>query len=325
MFDHILALLSVLFKGLEGEPTFTAAQNTITTRDPDAIEAFIAAHPESVVTVALKTSAGKAHALAFDCQTPEEADRVIAAHGEPALAIEDDAVSVVLIYRQNAPIEHVISDDDELLVESVPLPTSIWSLTELSVEKIIAQAEGEVQAPVETPAATVEPFKLNDAEFVGGDLPASVLDLPLKIGFGRSRDDKRWPAKAISFEQMLSMLTIHKEGEKDGPAFIQGEAIKNDRKARAISGLYVVGLDVDSGIKLDWVTHRIQHDLKLTSIIYTTHSHLSKQTLILQSSFQKYAKKRKLPLEPTSETMRQYMMDEKNWEKWVVEDRKSVV
>ena len=178
-------------------------------------------------------------------------------------------------------------------------------------------------APVEggAPArsASAEPFKLNDAEFVGGDLPASVLDLPLKIGFGRSRDDKRWPAKAISFEQFLSVLTFHKEGDKDGPAFIQGEAIKNDRKARAISGLYVVGLDVDSGIKLDWVTHRIQHDLNLTSIIYTTHSHLSKQTLILQSSFQKYAKKRKLPLEPTSEAMRQYMMDEKNWEKWVVD------
>ncbi len=168
-------------------------------------------------------------------------------------------------------------------------------------------------------ADTVVPFKINDALFIGGDLPQKVLDLPMKLGFGRGRDDKRWPGKAMPFSAVLGLLSKNEVGEKDGKAFIQGTAIGNERKAKAMEGMWIAGLDLDSGIFPDPIGHKIQNDLKLTSVIYTTHSHNSTETHVVQNSFAQWSRKHHLDEVPTTDTMRRYMQQAKKWEPWVVE------
>lgn len=173
----------------------------------------------------------------------------------------------------------------------------------------------------ETPAAAAlpssEPFKVNDALFIGGDLPQKVLDLQMKLGFGRSRDDKRWPGKAIPFSAVLGLLTKHEVGDKDGKAFIQGTAIGNERKAKAMEGMWIAGLDLDSGIFPKPIAEKIQNDLGLTAIIYTTHSHNSTETHVVQNSFSQWAKKNGADDQPTIASMKRYMREAKKWEEWV--------
>ena len=93
-----------------------------------------------------------------------------------------------------------LPDEPESSAEPAPAPTA--------------------EAPQEPVRASVEPRKVNDATFIGGDLPTSVYDLPLDIGIAGGRDAKRWPGKKMKFGEFVGSLTKHTVGEKDGKAAV---------------------------------------------------------------------------------------------------------
>ena len=125
-----------------------------------------------------------------------------------------------------------------------------------------------------------EPFQLHDA-IVLGEIPQNVMDLSLTLGCGRNEQDKRWPARQMTWAQLVNTLSQHKVGKKEGTAFLQGSAIDNMRKANAIDALFIMGLDVDSGIHFDWAVNRVK-ELGLSAVLYTTHSHLKNDTFVLE-------------------------------------------
>ena len=185
-----------------------------------------------------------------------------------------------------------------------------------------ASNESEVNALVadgESVASSNEddPFKLNDA-MVLGEIPENVLALPLMLGFGRNEKDKRWPARQMTWANLVGMLTKHAVGEKEGTAFIQGVAIAHERKANAISELYIMGLDVDFGVSFQWAVDRVK-EMGLSSACYTTHSNMKTKTFILESSFGQFARRNKLDQFPTLETMKRFLREELHWEQWVVD------
>lgn len=170
------------------------------------------------------------------------------------------------------------------------------------------------------------PRKVNDA-IVLDDIPDIVRDLQLKLGFGKSRQDKRWPAKTMSYEALIVALSVHKVGKKDGAAFIQGTAIGNERRVPAIDALYVMGLDVDSGVFPLSVVEKLTR-LGLTAIVYTTHSHMKGDTFLLESSFNQFCKKRRIDAEVVAqahspgapvELVRQFLVEERHWEQWIAD------
>ncbi len=166
-------------------------------------------------------------------------------------------------------------------------------------------------------AQNTEPFQLNNA-MVLGEIPQNVLDISLTLGCGRNEHDKRWPARVMSWAQLIGMLSKHKIGPKEGTAFLQGSAIENLRKANAIDALYIMGLDVDAGIHFDWAVNRVK-ELGLSAVLYTTASHMKTKSFIIQSGFAQFAKKRKIDEHPTLETMKRYLSEALHWEQWVVD------
>ncbi len=162
-----------------------------------------------------------------------------------------------------------------------------------------------------------EPFQLNDAIFLG-EIPQNVLDLPLLLGCGRNEQDKRWPARQMTWAQLVSTLSSHKVGTKEGTAFLQGSAIDHMRKSTAIDALYIMGLDIDSGIHFDWAVNRVK-ELGLSAVLYTTHSHLKNDTFVLESSFGQFARRNKIDAYPTLETMKRFLKEERHWEQWIVD------
>lgn len=263
--------------------------------------------------------------------------------GEPSIAIKaaDDRVALIYLY-ENPISKDSLNELNELILtktghdaldQIVPIPglagadfATDRDADALSTRLQRFESRGLLDRlrDYEPPATNLEEaadevLKDGDLEYIGGQLPQTVLDLPLKLGFGSSREQKRWPAKAMVFANLLTGLSVHKEGKKNGPAFLQGSAIQNERKASAMEALYVVGLDVDSGVQLDWAINRIQNELKLTAIFYTTHSHLTTETVVLQSSYAQFTRKRSLSDEVAVDAMRRYMVEEKSWERWVAD------
>ena len=161
------------------------------------------------------------------------------------------------------------------------------------------------------------PFQINDAT-VFGEIPQDVLDLSLVLGCGRNEQDKRWPGRRMTWAQLVNTLSSHKVGPKEGTAFLQGSAIDNARKAKAIDSLYIMGLDVDSGVNLQWAIDRMK-ELGLSSVIYTTHSNMKDSTFVLENSFGQFARRNKLDQFPTLETMKRFLKEERKWEQWVVD------
>ena len=186
------------------------------------------------------------------------------------------------------------------------------ALSRFPADVILEALERLPDAPVE---ARTEPFVYKHAQFVGGDLKSEVMGLKMKLGIGRSANDKRWPVKEeTTFFQFVNVMSKHVPGDKDGRAFLQGEAIDNERRAKAMRAMYIMGLDVDSGIQIEPVVRKIQDELGLAAIVYTTHSHLSTMTHVSQSAFAKFAKKRNLDTDPTNETMQRYVREDRSWE-----------
>src|SRR3546814_935858 len=79
----------------------------------------------------------------------------------------------------------------------------------------------------------------------------------------------------------------HRAAEKDGWAFTQGPCVDDTRKAKAMTAMYMLGVDIDSGQNLDEVKATIEAK-GLACAGYTTHSHLKTKTEIVKDTFQKW-------------------------------------
>lgn len=169
-------------------------------------------------------------------------------------------------------------------------------------------------------AQAFEPCEVNNAKILG-DIPDHVRNLKFSLGYGKNRKDKRWPPKAMTYKDLIVGLSNHKVGEKDGQAFIQGTAIGNERKVPAIDALYIMGLDVDSGIWPQQVIERLQR-MGLSAVIYTTHSHMKTDTFLVESSFNQWCKREKIEHainEAPLEYVKRYLREARFWEQWIVD------
>jgi hypothetical protein len=327
MSEFLLPLLQCLYDGLDGEATFACdSVDTFRSGDRVEIQSFLNSHPGEEIILGLATSAGIANYRAQHLVNESEIEACFDDYGDPALALQHmEKKQAIFLYPRD-----MVTEDCQYTVDAIPVPgTGGWELTKLTIEKIMPAVVEETvpwaePEAVATPAAEpVEAFTFKDAEFIHGDVPQAVMDLPLVLSTGRSRKDMRWVPRAMTFQNLLGLLVEHKEGTKDGNSFLQGSCIDNQRKANAIDALYVVGLDVDCGIDIDWVIDRVQNYLNggrgLTSVIYTTHSHMTTSTTVLESSFTQFAKKNKVAATPTKETMALFLTKDRHWTKAIAD------
>lgn len=293
--------LRAVFGALEGDVNFSSEGDAITTRDLDAIDEFVKTHDE--VWASVVTSTGEVAGRVFSFDSEDAAHEFAVANDKSTIAFERDGEVRVLFYATSANLKLERHDSE---VDSIPLPVGPWTIYEGSLEFVLREPEA--------------PQTLNDAILIGEVSPVAEA-LELKLGFGRSRQDKRWPAKSMTYLGLMQGLSKHAVGGKDGTAFMQGTAIGNERKATAIDALCVMGLDVDSGIRPEKVVEKVS-GLGLTSIIYTTASNMKSETFLVEASFNHWRKREKLEHDATvapEEHVRRYLLEALQWEQWIVD------
>lgn len=109
----------------------------------------------------------------------------------------------------------------------------------------------------------------------------------LATGNSKSAKPGEWRNKTFSFDGLVSGLTQHNIGPKDGPCFLQGKAVGGVRLARAIERLSIVGIDVDNGMPSSEIDEVIR-ERGLFCIRYTTHSHGKDYTEVKKDDWVKY-------------------------------------
>jgi len=323
MSQHLIPLLAAVFGGVSGELQFTAENDDLTSRDLDEIEAFLAGKGcEAFVSTA--TSGGNGAGRAFFFSNEDNLFEFVDTFGYPNFVFTFNGKLRFILYTETLALEGRFGSETDYF----PLPGyGGWELTAASIAKLPPDepepvADEAEQPPVDEPtaeaeSASEEPFQLNDAMVIG-EIPQNVLDLSLTLGCGRNEQDKRWPARQMTWAQLVGTLSKHAVGPKEGTAFLQGSAIDNMRKANAIDSLYIMGLDVDAGVQFQWAVDRIK-GLGLSAVLYTTHSHMKPETFVLESSFGQFARRNKLDAFPTLENMRRFLKEERHWEQWVVD------
>jgi hypothetical protein len=116
--------------------------------------------------------------------------------------------------------------------------------------------------------------------------PGSDRAITLMTGRRRDEGQGRWKPVSSTFGQFTDVLRAHKEGEKDGSCYLQGESADGARKSAAQIANYILGVDLDSGAPLHDVIATIsKHGLE--AVIYTTHSHLKDTSVIKRDHFMK--------------------------------------
>lgn len=333
-------LLMTLFGAIDGDIRLSAGQNEIEAIDSEAVSEFILKHGETeTVTLELATSANEAAVWAALPKDADEAEALLDQYGDPLLALEHPDHGFALLFPFDAPMgdaaEFFAAADQNESIEFgyIPVPgTGGWNLTGASLATLQEPASGDLapeatDAPAEAEEPASEPlvdasapFFINDAEFIRGEPDEAVLNHPLKIAVGANRQEKRWIPKQMRWMDLIGMMSKHvPSADKDGRAFIQGTAIGNQRTAKAMEQMSVVGLDADTGAPIQKYIDYVQDELHLAAIFYTTHSNEKTDSKILESSFMNWAKKNGEDARPTPASMRRYLLEAKHWEKAIVD------
>lgn len=145
--------------------------------------------------------------------------------------------------------------------------------------------------------------------------PGTMTNITLMTGRRRDEAQGKWKEVSSTFGQFETMLQDHKEGQKDGPCFLQGQSANGARKAVAMIANHILGVDLDSGAPLDDVMRTIQQH-GLEAVIYTTHSHLKNTSVIKRDHFMKWAE----ASEVEEEAVRDYLIKKKGVLSAIVEE-----
>lgn len=181
-------------------------------------------------------------------------------------------------------------------------------------EELEDQPDGRHMMPVSSILASDAPVLFKQSELM---LSTPGSDREIILSAGRSRQEKQgyWKATKSTFGQFAITLQTHHEGKKDGPCFLQGEAVGGARKAMAMSANHIIGVDLDSGKPLEEVMDLIIES-GLEAVVYTTHSHLKDVSQIKRDHFLKWADTDT----PTVELVREYLAIKKGMIPEVLED-----
>lgn len=143
---------------------------------------------------------------------------------------------------------------------------------------------------------------------------AKYQDQYLWLAAGQSKFSTDWiPAKRPLLE-LIRWLALHKEGTKDGPAFVFGEMDRGHRKNRGIRACTAIPLDFDTGIRSEELDAALTK-LGVACISYTSNSHGKTSTDINSSEVKKFGGPE---CELNTELLRRYLREDKRWEDWIV-------
>ncbi|MER9022690.1 DUF927 domain-containing protein [Mesorhizobium sp. M0815] len=217
-------------------------------------------------------------------------DDVPLAYGEYGLHADDLAALEALKPGENFRVCKVEEFDDDD-------PSGVKD-EGLSAESEVVSIDGE---PTQT---------LNDAE-VYGEIPQAILDKPLFVSVAKKREEKFFKVSPeLRFSDILiSNLSKIRTGMKDGACLVPGILKDGRRLNQAVTKLYMMGLDVDSGASMEDTMRKLQ-TMGLFFVAYTTHSHGTTTLEVKKDKFFKWADDNGHPTEASVETVKLFLTNE---------------
>lgn len=201
-------------------------------------------------------------------------------------------------------------------VDDIEQGFTVLAVADNTPEISAETAENEVKnTPLEDEKVeSSEDNKFQDATVINGDrIPADYLLTPIKISVGGRRSAAKWHlADKWTITNLIEQLTLHKEGEKDGPSILQGYTPSGERKKELMTELYFAGLDIDCGMPIEEGIKRIEA-LDLFCIIYTTHSHHGTTSEISVNKYLTFAREHNYPDDPTPAALAHYLLSVKHY------------
>lgn len=216
--------------------------------------------------------------------------------------------------------------------EPVPMPGRVWRLVHsseaaYSVEKltrVYGLKEAAKPAPAK-PAKDEAPPWEEDAPRYGDarvlvpyndQTPAMAEEMIISIG--KNVDSKHWKPTAMPRGQFVAMLCQHREGTKDGMAFVCGDQVPGRRLKTAVKSLHAVGLDLDNGTPFAQIETALKK-LGALAVVYTTHSHHKTVTEFKKDTLTKWIDK-ECPDGSVEDdaTLRRYLAEVEQWDPSIV-------
>jgi hypothetical protein len=146
-------------------------------------------------------------------------------------------------------------------------------------------------------------------------LMARQIELALSTR-GSVTPSGKWKNYPMTLGNFVNSLAVHKEGDKDGPCFIQGATIDGERRANAIRHLDILTLDLDTGESIEDVISRIK-ELGLFAVVYTTHSNLKPITEVKNDEVLRWLGSEEVEL--TAKHVADYLIEKKRYRPAILE------
>lgn len=312
--------------------------------DMDAVNAFVAgAGDHDVIVVPHERAYGPA-VLAFGFEPGAVIPQDVTDLGvvlQPQTD-KDGPVLVIHVEGDKPEIDHLITAlaaEYPELSPDVPLPGRSWTLGPSSqfrgrtvgqvldvmlegYEEADGDAEG-LSAEAAIPSIDGPPTGMigpdREAELFG-DISQEILDRQIIVSRASQKEGDYPPGKSKKgqpriFAQgaegkfsdfLLTNLTKIRTGEKDGICFVPGALVDGRRLNQAVTKLYMMGLDVDSGASMQDTMRKLQ-SMGLFFCAYTTHSHGKGQIPVKRDRFYKWATDNGYETEATVETVKPFL------------------
>lgn len=198
----------------------------------------------------------------------------------PSVVLHRDGTSMYFyaLDKDYAPEElsALYAPDESTAQDLLPLPVDGWQVIHASEEVYYPLADLKaVFADADQTDNTTAPWEdemIFDAKVM---TPINLEDYTqeMVISVGMKQESTSWRNDTMPIGQFMAVLCRHPEGKtKNGPAFVLGEVIGNNRRKQAVKACYGIGLDIDVGVSGAEIDARLA-EMGNLAVRYTTFSH----------------------------------------------------
>ncbi|MER8775787.1 hypothetical protein [Mesorhizobium sp. M0977] len=300
--------------------------------DVDAINAFVAEAGDHDVIADPHDRAYGPAVLAFWFEPGTEIPDPVRELGVVLQPCDEAAGPVLVIHVEGDkpevdPLIDALAAEYPELSPVVPLPGRSWTLEPSSqfrgrtVGQVLdvmlegnAEADGAAErssSEAAIPSIDGPPTSMLNAAEIYGEISDAIWHKKLFVSTAKKREDKFFKVSPeLSFSDILvSNLSKIRIGVKDGACLVPGVLVDGRRLNQAVTKLYMMGLDVDSGASMQDTMRKLQ-TMGLFFVAYTTHSHGTTTLEVKKDKFFKWADDNGHPTEASVETVKLFLTNE---------------
>lgn len=256
------------------------------------------------------------HGRSAELEALEIAPTALISKGDEGLALF--ALESPVLADDIADLLATVGCDRE---DAIPLPqTGGWTLVRCDADthyplEALQEAFGVEMAPA-VPVSAGATFL--DARVLSPlDLDAPELQQPMTISVGANFQSKRWRNDIMTKAKAVALLARHPVGkQKDGPGFVLGEIVGDNRRKQAVKACWGIGLDIDVGMPGHEIDAALA-ELGCLAIRYTTFSHGKTVSKFNRDKIVKWCAKNGREFD--ADSVHQYLSEEVRWDPRILE------